>query len=303
MKKIVICGGTGTVGSALAEKLADKGYEVVILSRGQPNLTSDGRIKFVHWDAKTVESWSQELEKAQGVINLSGENIGAGLWTKSKKERILSSRLDAGNVLVEAIRICREKPEQFIQASAIGIYGISETEVFEEDSEIGNDYLAKIGIKWEESTAAVEEMGIKRAVIRTGVVLDLKEGAFPKVLLPFKIFIGGRLGTGRQWFSWIHLQDEVDAIIYIVENQLDGIFNLVAPNPMRNFQVAKTIAEVFQRPNWFPIPGFGLRLLLGDMSTLVLDGQNVLPKRLLIAGYNFKFAELKMALISLKNKK
>ncbi len=227
--------------------------------------------------------------------------MGSGLWTQSKKTGILESRLEAGKALVDAIRVCKNKPMHFIQASAIGIYGVSETLQFDETSPHGNDYLAGIGVKWEASTAALEEMGVKRAIIRTGVVLDLKEGAFPKMLLPFKLFVGGRLGSGRQWFSWIHLKDEVEAIIHIVENQLEGVFNLTAPFPVTNNQAAKIISQVFQRPSWFPIPDFGLRIILGEMSTLVLDGQNVLPKKLLQSGYKFHFTELHNALADIKS--
>lgn len=173
----------------------------------------------------------------------------------------------------------------------------------DEDSPMGDDFLARTGKQWEESTEALESMGIQRTIIRTGIVLDLKEGAFPNVVMPFRLFAGGRLGTGRQWFSWIHLKDEVDAIIHIIKNDLRGIYNLTAPQPVRNEEVARIISNVMRKPNWIPVPSIALRLLLGEMSTLVLDGQRVLPKRLIESGYKFGYERLEEALRDLYKKK
>jgi uncharacterized protein (TIGR01777 family) len=296
MKKIVISGGSGLIGSALAVKLVSNGYEVVILTRSSSNKKPITGIRFVQWDAKTSGEWESELEGADSVVNLAGENIGGGLWTKKRKNRILNSRLAGGNALVSAITKCSNKPGLFIQASAIGIYGISETLKMDETSPAGNDFLSGIAKQWEGSSKDIDASGVKRAIIRTGIVLDLKEGAFPLVLLPYRIFFGGRLGSGRQWFSWIHLKDEVDAIAYIIENKLEGVFNLTAPNPVTNNELGKIISKVLRRPNWFPVPGILMRLMLGEMSTLVLDGQQVLPERLIKAGYNFTFEQFEPAL-------
>ncbi len=296
MKKIVISGGSGLIGSALAIKLVTNGYEVVILTRSNSVKKPVTGIRFVQWDAKTSGEWESELEGSDSVVNLAGENIGGGLWTDKRKKRILNSRLAGGSALVSAIKKCSTKPELFIQASAIGIYGISETMKMEENSPLGNDTLSKIARQWEGSTSDLELSGFRRAIIRSGIVLDLKEGAFPLVLLPYRIFFGGRLGSGRQWFSWIHLQDEVDAIAYIIENKLEGVFNLTAPYPVTNNELGKIISKVLKRPNWFPVPGILLRLLLGEMSTLVLDGQQVLPDQLIKAGYKFTFEQIEPAL-------
>ncbi len=296
MKKIVISGGSGLIGSALALKLVNNGYEVVILTRSGNWKKSVNGIRFVQWDAINSGKWESEMDGADSVVNLAGENIGGGLWTKKRKDRILKSRLAGGNALVSAINKCSNKPELFIQASAIGIYGISETLKMDENSPLGDDLLSGIARQWEGSSKDIELSGVKRAIIRTGVVLDLKEGAFPLVLLPYRIFFGGRLGSGRQWFSWIQLKDEVEAIAYIIENKLEGVFNLTAPNPVTNNELGKIISKVTKRPNWFPIPGFFLRLLLGEMSTLVLDGQQVMPGRLIKAGYKFNFEQIEPAL-------
>jgi uncharacterized protein (TIGR01777 family) len=296
MKKIVISGGSGLIGSSLALKLVNDGYEIVILTRAGISKKATLGIRFVQWDAITSGNWESELEGADSVVNLAGENIGGGLWTKNRKDRILNSRLSGGKALVTAITKCSNKPKLFIQASAIGIYGISETLKMDENSPLGNDFLSGIAKQWEGSTKDLELSGVIRAIIRTGIVLDLKEGAFPLVLLPYRIFFGGRLGSGRQWFSWIHLKDEVNAIAYIIENKLEGIFNLTAPNPVSNNELGKIISKVTKRPNWFPVPGILLSLLLGEMSTLVLDGQQVLPVRLINTGYKFSFEQFEAAL-------
>lgn len=296
MSKVVVSGGTGLIGRALTTELIHSGYEVVLLSRRQRSNHTGVGPRYVQWDAKTMGRWELELDGAEVVINLAGASIGGGLWTKSRKQSILNSRLDAGRALVSAVEKGKNKPRMFIQASAIGIYGISETEKKTEGSPLGDDYLAGIGQQWEDSTKAVESMGLARAIIRTGVVLDLKEGALPMILLPFRLFVGGRLGTGRQWFSWIHLADEVGAILHIIRNGNGGIFNLTAPNPVTNNDLAKVIGRSLHRPNWFPVPGFALRLVLGEMSTLVLDGQKVLPGHLLATGYKFHFEQIEDAL-------
>ena len=276
MKKVVLSGGSGLIGTALASKLVTSGYEVVILTRNIRSQPRKPGIRYVEWNAKTSGKWESELEGADTVINLAGENIGGGLWTKNRKIRILNSRLAVGNALVSAIHKGSKKPELFIQVSAVGAYGISETMKMSENSPIGNDFLSGIAKQWEESTKAVESSGIKRATIRTGIVLDLKEGAFSMVLLPFKFYTGGRLGSGRQWFSWIHLKDEVNAIVFIIENKLEGVYNLTAPHPVRYSELVSVMSKVLRQPNWFPISGFFLHLLLGDMSSLVLDGQQVM---------------------------
>jgi uncharacterized protein (TIGR01777 family) len=296
MKKVVISGGSGLIGSALASKLVNDGCEVVILTRSDNLRKPVMGIRYVQWDANTSGKWESELEGADSVVNLAGESIGGGLWTNKRKNRILNSRLAGGNALVSGLNKCLKKPKLFIQASAIGIYGISESLKMDENSPLGNDFLSGIARQWEGSTKDLELSTVRRAIIRTGIVLDLKEGAFPLVLLPYQIFFGGRLGSGWEWFSWIHLKDEVDAIAYIIENKLEGVFNLTAPNPVTNNELGKIISKVTKRPNWFPIPGIFLRMLLGEMSTLVLDGQQVLPGRLINAGYKFTFEQIEPAL-------
>ncbi len=198
--------------------------------------------------------------------------------------------------MIDAITRAAHKPIHFVQSSAIGIYGVNLVESFTEESPHGTDYLSGIARIWEDSTEAVEQMGIIRSVIRTGIVLDSREGALARMLLPYRLFIGGPIGSGRQWMSWIHLKDEVRAIYHIISNHLGGVFNLTSPNPVRNREMGLTIAETLSRPYWMPVPGFALKAMFGEMSTLVLEGQKVLPDRLLESGFEFEYPHLSVAL-------
>ncbi len=292
---IVIAGGTGLIGRALSVSLLKDGYTVTILTRAElPRSPLDG-VKYIRWGEKS-DAWIDELTGVEAIINLAGENIGSGRWTATKKKKILDSRVNSGKMLVRAIENLNTKPEIFIQSSAIGIYGTNTDQVFSENSPTGNDYLAGIAKIWEDSSKPVDEMGVKRAVIRTGVVLDKNEGALARMILPFKLFMGGPIGSGKQWLSWIHLQDEVEAIKFILERKLTGIFNLTSPNPVQNAEMGMKIGNVLHRPYWMPVPALALRAVLGEMSTLVLDGQKVIPDALLSAGFTFKYPLLYDAL-------
>jgi uncharacterized protein (TIGR01777 family) len=234
------------------------------------------------------------------VINLAGDNIGSGFWTNSKKERIIQSRVLAGKALSQAILAAKTKPQVFIQASGVGYYGTSTNQVFDESSPNGDDFLANVAKQWEESSSMLDSTEVRRVIIRSGVVLDKTSGAFPLMAMPFKFFVGGPLGNGKQMVSWIHLVDEVNAIQFIIENrELSGPVNLTSPNALKNSDFGKTIAKVAKKPYWFPTPGFALKLLLGEKSTLVLDGQNAIPKKLLDHGFDFKYSALEKALESL----
>lgn len=293
--KVIISGGTGLIGRALTSTLLHDGHSVCVLSRSIP---VDGPITgadYLHWGAET-EEWHAAVDGVDAVVNLAGESIGSGRWTQSKKIQILQSRVQVGEMLADAVAKAKAKPAIFIQASAVGIYGTGADIVFNEQSPAGEGYLAEVAIQWEASTRAVEELGVRRAVIRTGIVLDRQEGALPQMLAPFRLGVGGPIGSGSQWMSWIHLEDEVQAILYILTRQLGGIFNLTAPNPVRNAEMGRSIARVWRKPYWLPVPAFALRTALGEMSTLVLDGQRALPESLLKAGYHFRYPNLEEAL-------
>lgn len=299
MKKgVLITGGTGLIGQALAASLTDDGHEVIVLSRN-PTRTSglpDG-VRVEHWDAHTAEGWGHLIDDVDAIINLAGENIAAGRWTAKRRRRIIESRLNAGQAVVQAVKLAAHKPRVVIQASGIGYYGSCGNEEMAEGAPAGKDFLAQLAIDWEASTAQVESWGVRRAIIRTGVVLSSRGGALPKMLLPFRLFVGGRLGSGQQWLPWIHIADEVGAICLLIDNgSASGPFNLTAPNPLTNTDFGRIVGKQLRRPAFMPVPSFVLRFLFGDMATLFLYGQRAVPQRLMQLGFTFKFPNIDSAL-------
>jgi len=294
--KVIIAGGSGLIGSQLAAKLREDGCEVGILTRKAGGVGADG-CRRVQWDGRTVGPWLAELEGVDALINLAGENLGASTWTPSRKAALLASRVDSTRALAQAVLAAKKPPRVFIQASAIGYRGSRGDETLDETSSIGEDFLADICQAWEAEANPVKTAGLRLVTIRTGLVLDKKEGALGRMLLPYRYFIGGPLGSGRQWYSWIHPQDQVDAILYLLKtDSLSGVFNITAPNPVPQEKFGRTLGNTLRRPHWLPVPAFALRLLLGEMSSLVLEGQKVLPTRLLEAGYTFRHPNLDGAL-------
>ncbi|MBA4385778.1 MAG: TIGR01777 family protein, partial [Anaerolinea sp.] len=271
--------------------------DVVVLSRNvKQAVVPSAHVVLQQWDGKSADALCRIIDGLDAVVNLAGESIGKGSWTDARKEELLKSRLEPAQALVAALKLCAQAPKIIIQASAIGYYGNSVGEK-DESSPPGNDYLANFAVEWEASTDDVESMGIRRVIIRTGIVLKKEEGVLPQLMLPFKLMVGGALGSGKQIYSWIHLKDEAAAILYLLEKtEAQGVYNLTAPNPMSNSEIGKVLARVMKRPYWMPVPGFALKLLLGEMSTLVLDGQKVMPKRLLESGFKFRFVYLEEAL-------
>lgn len=296
--KIIISGGTGLIGSALTQSLINDGHQVWILSRnpGRPgHLPAEARL--VRWDGQTARGWGDLVNEADALVNLAGESLASGSWTDARKERILSSRVRAGNAMVEAIQQAAKKPKVLVQSSAVGYYGVSEDQIYDEQSPAGNDFLARVCLAWEASTSAVDDLGVRRVIARTGFVLSLAGGAFPQMVLPFRLMAGGPIGTGRQWISWIHLADHIAALRYFLQDDLAaGPYNLTAPAPLTNAGFGKIIGKVMGRPFWLPVPAIVLRLGLGEMSTLILDGQKVLPAKLLSAGFSFRYETAQDAL-------
>jgi uncharacterized protein (TIGR01777 family) len=296
--RIIITGGTGLIGRALTDDLAQDGHQVIILTRspGRDIALPDG-VCFEGWDARTAEGWGSLAEGVDAIINLAGESIAAGRWTDARKHRILESRVNAGHAVVQAVQAARDKPRVVIQSSAVGYYGPCGDQEIDEDASPGNDFLAQTAIKWEASTTAVEDVGVRRAIVRTGVVLSPDGGALPRLMLPFKFFAGGSLGDGRQWFPWIHIADEVAAIRFLIENQeASGAFNLTAPNPFTNADFGQVLGKVLGKPALMPAPAFAMRLAFGEMATVLLDGQRAIPRRLLDLGFDFSFPEAESAL-------
>ena len=296
--RILITGGSGLIGRALSANLARDGNEIIILSRQPERIVGlPMGVSARWWDSHTTEGWSSLVDGTDAIINLAGENISSGRWSDERKHAILKSRSSAGQAVVQAVRAAARKPRIVIQASGIGYYGPYGDEEITEETPPGHDFLAQLAANWESSTASLESLGVRRAIIRTGVVLSIEGGALPRMLLPFRFFAGGRLGSGRQWFPWIHIADEVGAIRFLIENETaNGPFNLTAPVPLNNAEFSRLLGQQLRRPALMPIPAFALRLLFGEMATVLLDGQRAIPRRLIQLGFTFQFPEAELAL-------
>jgi len=301
--KVIVAGGTGLIGRQLTKELAKNDYEVVILSRNPEKVISVPQgVEVVAWDGESVHGWGEYVDGSRAVVNLSGTNIGGERFlpsrlTDKRKKVIRDSRILSGKALIAAIEVVQEKPDVFIQSSAIGYYGFHEDEILDEKSPPGEDFFAEWR-DWEKVTAPVEEMGVRRAIVRSGVIFSTGKGsALNRLVLPFKLFGGGPIGDGKQYLSWIHEVDEARAIRFLIENEdTQGAFNLTAPNPATNAEVGKTIAKILNRPYYLPAPDFAFHLAFGEVGSLVTKGQRVMPGRLLEQGFEFQFPELEPAL-------
>ncbi len=296
--KVMIAGGTGLIGRALIQRLLSSQHQIWVLSRSPGRSGLPEPVRVLQWDARTPTGWGSQIEEMDAVINLAGENIGAGRWTAGRKQSILNSRLHAGDAIVEAFRRAQRKPGLLIQASGVNYYGVDNgNQALSASSPAGNDFLAKVCIAWEASTQPVEEMGVRRVVTCSGLVLSRQADLMKRILLPFRFFTGGPLAGGHQWWSWIHMQDETGALQFLMENRhAQGPFNLTAPHPVHMAEFGRTLAQALHRPYWFPVPAFGLRLLLGEMSVLVIGGQRAIPDKLQSLGYSFRFERLRLAI-------
>lgn len=305
--RVIITGGTGLIGSALTQDLAKDGHEVIILTR-HPSQTHNfqGNVRLVQWDGRSAKGWSTLADGADAIVNLAGESIaGDSLlavflrrWTPDYLKRVLDSRVNAGKAVVEAIQAAQVKPKVLVQASAVGYYGDRGDEILTEISHPGDDALAVICKQWEASTQPVEQMGVRRVVIRTGgMAISKRGGTFPYMMLPFKLFVGGPLGSGNNWFSWIHMQDEIGAIRFLMDNPAArGAFNLSAPQNVTNREFSRTLGRVMRRPSFFPLPAFVLHLILGEKASILLCSQKQVPEGLQKLGYKFKFSNVEVAL-------
>lgn len=301
--RIIITGGTGLIGSSLTKKLVEAGHEVIVLTRSPEKHRGElpESVQLVKYDGNTAEGWGHLADGADAIVNLAGEPIaGEGFppprWTEEHKRRVLQSRLDVGHAVVEAVEQAENKPGVVIQASGVDHYGWPGDEVVTESSQPGDTYLARVTLGWEGSTAAVEEMGVRRCVARTGFVLSDKGGSFPVLLTPFKLFIGGPLGSGEQYIPWIHIEDEARALQFLIEHPgASGAYNLTAPKPVKQKTFAKIIGRTMGRPSFIPAPAPALKLILGEQAGLVLNGQRAIPKRLVAEGFTFKYTEPEQA--------
>jgi uncharacterized protein (TIGR01777 family) len=297
--KVVIAGGSGLIGSKLIDKLLLRDHRVILLSRN-PKKTRESfsSVQVEFWDAKTNDALTDVLDGVDAVINLTGESIAGKRWTHTQKERILSSRIESTQAIVGAIKQDRRKPSVLLNASAVGYYGnVPEGEVTEGHPK-GAGFLADVCALWEAEALKAQEFGVRVVLLRSGIVLDKNGGALRKILLPFHFFIGGPMGSGKQWFPWIHLQDEVSAILFSMENEhITGPINCAAPESVRMLEFCKTIGKILQRPSWVRVPAFLLKRVLGDMAEpLLLHGQKMIPQKLIDAGFEFQFPKLEEAL-------
>lgn len=305
MMRIIVTGGTGLIGQALSRSLVSDGHEVHVLSRNPAKAKHVAAgVHLVQWDAQSALGWGELADGADAIVNLAGEGIADGRWSKERRERILQSRRDAGAAVMQAISAATEKPKALVQASAVGYYGPRGDELISESTSPGSDWLSHVVFEWENTTAAAARMGVRRTVARTGLVFSRQGGAFPKMKLPFDMVLaGGPLGSGKQYVPWIHLEDEVRALRFLIEDPAaEGAYNLSAPNPVNYKEFASTMGEVMGRPSFMPVPGFALKAVLGAMASILLTGQRVVPQRLTEQGFTFNFPELAPALRNLLNK-
>lgn len=292
---IVIAGGTGLIGSGLVKKLSGENHHIYILTRNSAKKTNSNKITYVNW-LNSGDQPEKKLQDIDAFINLAGETINSR-WTKEQKEKILISRLDATNNCIDLIKKLNKRPNVFLNASAIGFYGTSLENTYTEDSRPGNDFLATVVKKWEEQALKARDLEIRTVLLRFGVVLANNGGALQKMILPYKLFAGGNLGSGKQWLSWIHITDAIKMILFALENEnIQGPMNITTAEPQRMKQFGKAVGAALNKPHWLPTPSFALKLLLGEMSMLVLEGQRVEPIVALTNGFQYSFPKLEDAL-------
>ncbi|MGX9136092.1 TIGR01777 family oxidoreductase [Rummeliibacillus sp. JY-2-4R] len=293
--KIVIAGGSGFIGKKLTDLLVAEGHEVVILTRKEK--ISSTRVSYVVW-LKEGANPEKKLENVDAFINLAGVSINAGRWNENHQKQIYNSRMVATDELIRIIDTLPQKPSVLINASAIGIYPVSNDVVYTEESkDIANDFLGRTVYDWESKAKKAEKYGVRTVFTRFGVVLGGEAGALPLMTLPYKLFVGGTVGSGEQWVSWVHVSDVVRVISFAIKNDhLSGPVNVTSPSPLRMRDFGKTIGSVLKRPHWFPVPSFAMKLLLGQKSKLVLEGQKVIPKVLTKEGFEFLYPKLDLAL-------
>ena len=309
MMKILVSGGTGLIGRLLVQDMAGDGHDVVVLSRSPEKYVDmfGENVRLVYWDGRSAGDWASYIDGADVVVNLAGESIsGSGFlpdrWSAEKKQRILESRLAAGEALVKSVEAADNRPVVMIQASAVGYYGSTGDTLITESSAHGDDFLASVTIDWEASTEAVEAMGVRRAIARIGLVLSTEDGALPRLLVPSRLLAGGWFGSGRQWWPWIHIDDTIRALRFLIENEAaKGPYNVTAPNPVTNRDFGKALGRSLGRPSAIPVPAFALRTALGEVASTVLEGQRAAPQRLQELGFTFHYVDIDTALNDLVN--
>jgi uncharacterized protein len=300
--KVAVTGATGFVGSRLVERLQSEGHQILVLTRNADPAkrvfptAAFPNVEIVAYSPLESGAWQRSISGCDAVVNLAGAPIAENRWTAERKQEISDSRKLGTRKIVEAIAQANPKPTVLVNSSAIGYYGTSETATFEESAKPGSDFLAQVCQDWEYEAERVKSTGVRLVILRTGIVLGMG-GAIAKMLLPFRMFAGGPIGSGRQWFSWIHRDDLVSLILQaLAQTDMAGTYNATAPNPVRMAELCQALGQVMNRPSWLPVPDFALEALLGDGAQVVLQGQQVLPKRTESSGFQFAYPTVKPAL-------
>jgi len=299
--KIIIAGATGFIGAILTDRLWNQYHDLTLLSRRPPAETGIPKRRWIEWRPGFSGDWESAVDGADGIVNLVGEPIAAKRWNEAQKERLRLSRLAATKSLVNAIVKADVKPKFLINASAVGYYGARGDEVVTESTGPGQDFLSRLCVEWEAEANKAASLGVRVALVRTGIVLAKGKGALAKMVPPFKMFVGGPLGWGEQWMPWIHIEDEIGLICFLIDNDgARGAFNASAPNPVTMAEFSKILGDVLNRPSWACVPPSVLALIVGEMADILINGQRIVPEAALKLGYNFKYPHLADALRSLK---
>ncbi|HET6594169.1 MAG TPA: TIGR01777 family oxidoreductase [Anaerolineales bacterium] len=293
--KVLIAGGSGFLGTALKNSLVEEGHEVFVLTRRKSN----GRNK-IQWDGQTTKGWGHLVNDMDAVANLTGYGLEHWPWTKRQKQKFVDSRVLPGRALVAAIQNAERRPRVFLQVSGVNFYGLRGEGLADESTPLGEDFLAQLTASAEEATKRVEEFGLRHVIIRNAVVLARTRGLFPLFTLAPRLFFGGKFGDGMQALPWIHITDQTSAMKFLLANEnAHGPFNLVSPQPTSNAEFMRAVSRVLRRPYWFHIPKLLLRIMLGDMSVLLIEGRYSQPKRLIELGFRFQFGILEEAMENL----
>jgi uncharacterized protein (TIGR01777 family) len=289
---VLIAGGSGFLGTALKKSLLKAHHDVFILTRRTPKDTRE-----IQWDGKTPRAWGHHINEMDAVINLTGFGLEHWPWTKRQKQKFADSRVIPGLALVSAIQNAAHRPRVFLQTSGINRYGLRGDGVADESTPAGSDFLAQLTVKWEDATQPVEELGVRRVIVRNAVVLARRDGLFPLMTLAPRLFVGGNFGDGKQAMPWIHVVDQVHAMHFLLEDEhAQGPYNLISPEPASSAEFMRVVCRTLHRPYWFHVPTFLLKMVLGEMSVLLTEGRYSQPKRLIELGFQFQFSKLEEAM-------
>ncbi len=288
---VLIAGGSGFIGTALSSSLEHDGHKVFILTRKSPKNPNQ-----IHWDGRSTQGWGDRVNEMDVVVNLTGHGLDHWPWTKKQKQKFADSRVFPGLALASAIKEAARRPSVFVQISGINRYGLRNEGIADESTPAADDFPAQLTVTWEDATKSIDELGVRRVITRSAPIIARRGGLFPLMVLPTKLFFGGNFGDGKQATPWIHIEDQINGMKFLIENEsARGAFNFTAPTPTSNAEFMRIIARELHRPYWFHLPTFLLRIPLGEMSVMITEGSYSRPKRLLELGYKFQYPTLQDA--------